>query len=297
MPARDLPTIEIIDDTIENSTLLKKGGTEVKVSLHKAILGAGPLGRSLADLLHGKWLGHPLHPVLTDITLGAWVSGVVLDLASLATGRRRLSEAADTLVELGTVSALSTGLAGMADYSAIKQDAVEYGAAHALLNGSALALFVASIRARRQRKRDTGVALSLAGLGVSMLSAWLGGEMVYRLRVGTDHAKRASQDEDWTPVLSAILLAEGEARRVELHDEPVLLYRHNGAILAVGAVCPHAGGPLDEGQFDGACVTCPWHDSVFDLRDGSVVHGPSTYNLPAYAVRVVNGQIELRAAE
>lgn len=297
MPARDLPTIEIIDDTIENSTLLKKGGTEVKVSLHKAILGAGALGRSLADLLHGKWLGHPLHPVLTDITLGAWVSGVVLDLVSLATGNRRMSEAADTLVELGTASALPTGLAGMADYSAIKQDAVEYGAAHALLNGSALALFAFSIRARRQRKRDTGVALSLAGLGVSMLSAWLGGEMVFRLGVGTDHAKRARQDEDWTPVLSSILLGEGEARRVELHDEPVLLYRHNGAILAVGAVCPHAGGPLDEGQFDGTCVTCPWHDSVFDLRDGSVIHGPSTYNVPAYAVRVLNGQIELRAAE
>lgn len=297
MPARDLPTIEIIDDTIENSTLLKKGGTEVKVSLHKAILGAGALGRSLADLLHGKWLGHPLHPVLTDITLGAWVSGVVLDLVSLATGNRRMSEAADTLVELGTASALPTGLAGMADYSAIKQDAVEYGAAHALLNGSALALFAFSIRARRQQKRDTGVALSLAGLGVSMLSAWLGGEMVFRLGVGTDHAKRARQDEDWTPVLSSILLGEGEARRVELHDEPVLLYRHNGAILAVGAVCPHAGGPLDEGQFDGTCVTCPWHDSVFDLRDGSVVHGPSTYNVPAYAVRVLNGQIELRAAE
>lgn len=297
MPARDLPTIEMIDESIENSTLLKKGGIEVKVSLHKAILSAGEAGRTLADLLHGKWLGHPLHPVLTDITLGAWFSGVVLDIAGLITRRHRMSEAADTLIKLGTVSAVPTALAGMTDYSAIKQDAVEYGAAHALLNSTALGLFALSIRARRNRERDTGVALALGGLGISMLSAWLGGEMVYRLRVGVDHAKRASRHEAWTPVLSAVLLAEGEARRIELESEPVLLYRHNGEIFAIGAVCAHAGGPLEEGHFDGYCVTCPWHDSVYDLRDGSVVHGPSTYDLPHYQVRVINGQIELRAAE
>jgi len=299
MPPRDLPTIEMIDETIENSTVLKKGGTEVKVSLHKVILNTGPAGRLLADLLHGKWLGHPLHPVLTDITLGAWVSGAVLDVMGLLTGRRRMHDAADTLAEMGTLSAIPTALAGITDYSAIKQEAVEYGAAHALLNSLALGLFLLSIRARRNGERDSGVALSLAGLGASMLSAWLGGEMVYRLRVGVDHARGASKHEEWTPVLSAALLGEGEARRVELEGEPVLLYRSGGEIFAIGAVCAHAGGPLDEGQFDGHCVTCPWHDSIFDLRDGSVVHGPSTYDVPHYEVQVrpLNGQIELRAAE
>ncbi len=297
MPSRDLPAIEMIDETIESSTVLKKGGTEVKVTLHKAILGAGPVGRMLADLLHGKWLGHPLHPVLTDLTLGAWVSGAALDLIGLATGRRRMHEAADTLTELGTLSAIPTALAGMADYSGIKQDAVEYGAAHGLLNSISLGLFALSIRARRNGERETGIVLSLGGLSLSMLSAWMGGEMVYRLRVGVDHAEKVTKPEDWTPVLTAELLRDGEPRRIEVEGEPVLLYRTGGEIFAIGAVCAHAGGPLDEGTFDGHCVTCRWHDSVFDLRDGSVVHGPSTFDVPSYETRVINGQIELRVSE
>jgi nitrite reductase/ring-hydroxylating ferredoxin subunit len=75
----------------------------------------------------------------------------------------------------------------------------------------------------------------------------------------------------------------------------VLLYRYGGTVYAISAVCSHAGGPLEEGQFDGFCVQCPWHDSVYDLRDGSVVHGPATFNQPAYRARIYNGQIEIRA--
>ena len=174
MTLKQLPVAEMIDEAIGESTLLKKAGTEVKVSLHKAILAAGKPGRWLADILHGKWLGHPLHPILTDVTIGAWLSGVTLDLVGKMTRRRKMHDAADTLIELGTISALPTALAGLTDYSAIKQDAVEYGAAHALLNSLALGLFTLSIRARRTNQRNSGIALSIAGLGLSMLSAWLG---------------------------------------------------------------------------------------------------------------------------
>lgn len=296
MTARTIPSNEVIDQTIDQSTALKKGGTEVKVSLHKAILSAGPVGRFIADILHGKWLGHPLHPVLTDVTLGAWLSGTVIDVIAQITRRRRMNPAADTLIELGTLSAVPTALAGLTDYSTIKQDAVEYGAAHALLNSLSLGMFLLSIRARKTGNRDTGTKLSLMGLGLSLMSAWLGGDMVYRLRVGVNHARGGARLEDWTPVLSSDLLGEGEARRVNVEGEPVLLYRRDGDILATGAVCAHAGGPLEEGTFEGNCVTCPWHDSVYDLRDGSVVHGPSTYNLPNYEARVLGGQIEIRSA-
>jgi nitrite reductase/ring-hydroxylating ferredoxin subunit len=43
-------------------------------------------------------------------------------------------------------------------------------------------------------------------------------------------------------------------------------------------------------------VTCPWHDSVFELCDGQVIHGPATNPLPRYEVRINQGQIEIRAA-
>jgi len=62
-------------------------------------------------------------------------------------------------------------------------------------------------------------------------------------------------------------------------------------------VCAHGGGPLEEGSFDGTEVTCPWHDSVYDIHDGSVVNGPSCYAEPAYEVWVQDGMIALRLKE
>jgi nitrite reductase/ring-hydroxylating ferredoxin subunit len=76
----------------------------------------------------------------------------------------------------------------------------------------------------------------------------------------------------------------------------VLLYRERGRVSAIGSVCSHAGGPLEEGKAADGCVTCPWHDSVFRLEDGSIVHGPATRPQPSFKARVRNGQIELRLA-
>ena len=78
---------------------------------------------------------------------------------------------------------------------------------------------------------------------------------------------------------------------------PVLVYRYRGQVFAMGAVCGHEGGPLEEGSFEGYCVTCPWHQSVYDLRDGSVVHGPTTYAEPIYETRTLGGRIEVRVRE
>jgi nitrite reductase/ring-hydroxylating ferredoxin subunit len=93
--------------------------------------------------------------------------------------------------------------------------------------------------------------------------------------------------------MSASDLYESDRRRIEVEGNPVLLYRYGGTIYAIGAVCSHAGGPLEEGTFEEYCVTCPWHDSVYDVRDGTLVHGPTTYNQPRYRARIRNGQIEL----
>ncbi|RPI94216.1 MAG: Rieske (2Fe-2S) protein, partial [Chloroflexi bacterium] len=63
------------------------------------------------------------------------------------------------------------------------------------------------------------------------------------------------------------------------------------------AVCAHAGGPLEAGNFDGFCVTCPWHASVYDVRTGDIVHGPTAFPQPSFEVRVRSGQIEIRAPQ
>jgi nitrite reductase/ring-hydroxylating ferredoxin subunit len=83
---------------------------------------------------------------------------------------------------------------------------------------------------------------------------------------------------------------------VEVEGKHVLLCRENGEVFAIGAVCSHAGGPLDQGKIRDGCVQCPWHDSVFDLRDGSIVHGPATQPQASFETRVRSGRIEIRLA-
>jgi nitrite reductase/ring-hydroxylating ferredoxin subunit len=99
-------------------------------------------------------------------------------------------------------------------------------------------------------------------------------------------------------VIDDTAVVEGKPVRVDAGGASVLLYRQHGEVLAIGDRCTHAGGPLHEGEVETSsgtpCVKCPWHHSVFDLRDGSVVHGPATVPEPSYAVRTINGKIEVR---
>lgn len=192
------------------------------------------------------------------------------------------------------LAALPTALAGITDYSTIKEEASDYGLLHGILNSTALLLYILSWRARRRRQRLTGIGYAMLGMGIMTASAWLGGEMVYRLRVGTDHSPVPEEPENWQALLPASDLVEGQPQRVEVGGQPVLLYRTGKTVSAISAVCAHAGGPLDEGKFYDGCVQCPWHDSVFDLTTGQVVHGPAVYHQPTYDVRVTNGQIRLR---
>jgi nitrite reductase/ring-hydroxylating ferredoxin subunit len=187
-----------------------------------------------------------------------------------------------------------TALAGLADYSAIDQDAVAVGSAHALLNSTGLGLYLLSMWARARDRRGLGVLLSTTALGIVGASAGLGGDLVYRRRVGVNHAPLATTPADWMAVLPLAEIAEYEARRVEIDGTPVLVYRDVEAVYAIGAMCSHAGGPLEQGTFDGACVECPWHQSVFDMRDGRVVHGPATLDQPSYQARIRDGKVEIR---
>jgi nitrite reductase/ring-hydroxylating ferredoxin subunit/uncharacterized membrane protein len=285
--------IDQVDQAIHNVPVLENTGTGIKSTLHRWII-SDQKRRVVADLLHGTWLGHPLHPVLTDATIGAWLFGAVFDVLSLINFRSKTTrKMADRLTTIGTITAVPTALTGMTDYSGIKKDAVAHGTLHGILNSIGLTLYVLSLRTRR-KNRLLGVMFSLSGFTLLTFSAWIGGELVYRFRVGVNHAQEPSQPETWMPVLPDAELVEGQPERIDVEGNPVLLYRKNGTVYAIGAVCSHAGGPLEQGKFEGVCVQCPWHDSVYDLRDGSVVHGPSTYRQPTYEARTFNGQIEVR---
>ncbi len=286
-----VPSAESLIETIPG---LQEKGVEISRDLHGLILKGGPAARRLADVLHGTWLGHPLHVVLTDFVIGAWAAGAVCDVMALQTGDRRAQWAGDALAVMGTAAAVPTALAGLADFSGIPRPAAGVATLHAALNDLNVAIYALSIRERRRGQHRRGIALSLGALALTGVSAWLGGALVYKHKVGADHSPSFGEKSPWRAVMAEDDLPENVPTRALYEGEPVLLYREGKKRYALAATCAHAGGPLDEGEVEGCTVRCPWHDSVFDLRDGSIVHGPTVHPQPAFDTRVRAGQIEVR---
>ena len=246
--------------------------------------------RGPRDFLYGVWLGHSLHAAVITVPIGAWTATGVFDLM----GEER---AADLCLGLGLLGAAGAAITGAAQWQDVtnQEQPRRLGALHAMLNYAATGLMAGSWLLRRQGRRQEGVALSTLGLAVNLSSAWLGGELAYDLGIGVDHAAFESPPSDWTDVAALDDLTDGKPQRVEANGTPVMLLRQGEQIRAVGATCPHLGGPLDEGQIDGITVTCPWHGSVFRLDDGALRHGPAMMPVAAYEVRITNGRVEIRA--
>ena len=261
---------------------------EPVVGVVKRAVGKGPV----KDLLSGTPLGHPLHPLLTDVPIGAFTSAAVLDIL----GGRRGEEAADLLVSVGVLTTLPTAAAGAADWSDTYGAEQRIGVVHAAANLVGLALYVASLLARRRGDRGAGKLLALGGMASMTVGGYLGGHLSYSKGVGVNNAFNEHPPDDWTPVLNDADLVDGKAVAVEANGARVLLYRTGDRLHAIGARCSHAGGPLEKGTVDDdACtVECPWHQSVFRLGDGSVVHGPATAPQAAYDTRVADGKVEVR---
>ena len=247
--------------------------------------------RVVRNLLSGTDLGEPLHPVLTDLPIGAWVMSALLDTA----GGPAAEGAADLLVTAGVVAAVPTAAAGLNDWSDTAGPQTRVGLVHATLNTTALSLYLASAVARALGRRRGGKALSLAGLGVLMGGAYLGGHMSFGMGVNVNRTAWQQPPHQWTPVLADTDLADGEHRKADADGVPVLLYRTAGTVYALASTCTHMGGPLEEGTISDGCVTCPWHGSTFRFADGSIVRGPASTPEPCYQTRIQDGRIEVRA--
>jgi nitrite reductase/ring-hydroxylating ferredoxin subunit/uncharacterized membrane protein len=286
---------EQVDLALDNTQLQETALTLTR-ALHKAVLEGGEGTRKVVDLLHGTWLGHPLHPVLTDVVVGSWSIGLFFDLVSLLNNSRQAMTIADALTKVGNLAALPTLLTGLADFSAIPEPVANIALTHAAMNNIGFGLQVASASARKQGDRDRAIALSGLAFAFLLTGAYLGGHLSYAKKVGVKYYEDPTEPQGWTPALDVTKIREREPRRVDVAGQPVLLYREGNQIRAIGAICPHSGGPLEQGKFYNGCVQCPWHDSVFALADGRVVHGPSTYAVTTYETRVHNGMIEVRLA-
>lgn len=257
------------------------------------LVGKAVQPRRVRNLLSGTHLGHPAHPMLTDLPIGAWSMSALLD----AVGGAKSEPAADLLVGAGILGAIPTAMTGLNDWSDTIGEETRVGAVHAVANVAALGLYAASLLARRSGRRGRGKALGLAGLGMLTVGGYLGGHLSYARAVNVNHTIFEHRPQEWTPVLADADLGEGEYRKVTADEAAVVLVRHQGRLYALSNTCSHAGGPLDEGELTDGCIVCPWHASTFRLTDGGIMRGPASTPQPVYQTRVHDGKIEIRSLE
>ncbi len=282
-------------DAIDRQEWLESVADTVKGAVKGAYEAGGEVGRTIKNALHGTWLGHPLHPVLTDVPLGAWTVALVLDTMDACSPSRSVARGAKIAVGVGLAGAAGAAITGLTDWQDTDGRARRMGLVHGLLNVTATLLYAASFLNRGESSRAGARRFALAGFAVAGAAAWLGGDLVYGEQIGVNHAAGAEAPPDFTPVLPDAELAEGEMRRIEVNRVRILLVRKNGNVHAMAETCSHLGGPLSEGKFDGECVQCPWHGSRFAVEDGHVVDGPATHPQPSCETRVRNGQIEIKS--
>ncbi|SCK39110.1 Rieske 2Fe-2S domain-containing protein [Streptomyces sp. WMMB 322] len=254
-----------------------------------------PLSDEDRDVLHGHWLGHPLHPALVQVPLGTWFSAAVLDLIP---GKRR-HYAPAVLIATGLVAAVPAAVTGWVDWAELRKPQMRVGLLHAIANSAGVILYAYSLGARVRGHTVRGRAFGYAGLTVVAVGGALGGHLAYRQAAAVNHAEDipVRTEPGWHALGAVADFPVGKAVRRIVGETPVLVVRASGNTVHVLADrCSHMAGPLSQGELVDGCVRCPWHGSVFRLSDGWNVSGPATSPQPVFETRHVDGVVEARLA-
>ena len=256
----------------------------------------GP-GRLLQDFLNGSWLGHPLHPVLTDVVVGAATVVVLLDVLRIVFGVPGLELATTWTVGLTVLSALGTIVTGLTDFkdTAPGSNSRNVAGLHGLINIGGTALFAVALVLRLLDHNNWAALTFVAGYGVVSVGAFIGGHVVFKYGEMVNHNAfaRGKRAKEFTAVLPVAELAEATPTKAMLGATALVLVRRGDVVHALKESCSHAGGPLSQGTLVDGAIQCPWHQSVFRLRDGAVLHGPATSRQVMYQARIIDGQVEV----
>ncbi|MGY2130467.1 Rieske 2Fe-2S domain-containing protein [Blastococcus sp. SYSU DS0617] len=263
----------------------------------RAVLGALK-PPAVKDLLHGTWIGHPLHPILVQVPVGSWVSAGLLDAVP------RMRPAATVLIGAGVAAAVPAAASGAADWSEQGTGVRRLGALHAVMNTVALGLYVGSLAARAKDRGGLGRVLSYSGLTLAGGSAAIGGHMSYAQSSGASHAATAVRalSTDWLDLGPLDDFPEGRpALRTGsggAADVPLAVVRRGARVDVFIGACSHLSGPLQEGTVEevrgSQCLVCPWHGSAFDLDDGEPRRGPAANPQEKLEVRMEAGRVMAR---
>jgi len=250
------------------------------------------------ELLHGgRWVGHPLHPALSDLPIGLWTSAMLLDALDNSPPSRRGLDAAGMLSAAGILAAGATALTGVTDWTVSDDQDRRVGLLHGLLNTVALGLQCAALGTRMAGHRSTARALGAASLTVTGGAAYLGGHLVFTKGVMVNRVAWATGPRRWTRALQEADLPDDTPVAVVAEGRQIMLYRHGDSLYAIDNVCSHAGGILSRGPVADLTVTCPLHGSRFALVDGCVSRGPASQPQPVLPTRIRNGWIEVRGSQ
>ena len=237
---------------------------------------------TIKDLLHGRWLGHPLHSASTDLPIGFLTLVIVFDLLGQPA-------AADVALIAGVVLMLLSALSGAADYSDTDGTARMRATVHSTLMVIALVIYAISLAMRlgSVEVQTLPIVLSVVAYVVMTASAFVGGDVAYVLgNMVNRHAFRGAGTK-WVALdLGGVDdIPEGQLFKAKAGANNLVIVRTGETILALHETCAHAGGPLAEGKLVDGQVECPWHGSRFRLADGHATRGPTVYDQPSYEVR------------
>jgi uncharacterized membrane protein len=136
-----------------------------------------------SQMLQGRWLGHAVHPLLTDLPLGMWTAANVLDLSAGPSSRR----SAERLIAVGLAASPAVFVTGWAEWRQVGTREQRVGIVHALLNATSVVLYGLSLFSRRRDNHRLGVALALGGSAVVGASGYLGGHLTLARKVSSRH--------------------------------------------------------------------------------------------------------------
>ncbi|WP_246195703.1 Rieske 2Fe-2S domain-containing protein [Halopolyspora algeriensis] len=257
--------------------------------------------RQVRDVLHGVWLGHPLHPMSVQVPIGAFLSAGVVDaLPDSGPGERRV---AGSLITMGVLTSLPAALSGLTDFAQGQPDQQRTGLVHATANSAALACYLVSLRQRARGRQAAAVATGWAGLTLLATGGLLGGHLSYHQANGANQAEDVLHigPREWTEIGNVHDLPDRVPVQRMAGEVPVVVLRDGEDTHVLADRCSHASGPLHEGTLswpagpgEAPCLECPWHGSVFRVGDGSVVHGPATAPQPGFHTRVVGDRLQIR---
>jgi nitrite reductase/ring-hydroxylating ferredoxin subunit len=272
---------------VDSLTWLQRAADRFTAIANPVRAALGP--RGVLDLLHGRWLGHALHPALSDLPIGLWAGSVLLYILGLSWPAVLLSLA-------GIASVLPAMATGLADLMVTDGHDRRVGVLHGILMAVAVLVQIGSPVSYFAGSPLAAGIIAGVSLLITIGGAFFGGHLVLARGAMVDHTVWPLVTADWRRTIEESELAAGKTAVAEVDGRKVLLYRspEDRRISAIEDACSHASGPLSLGKVCEGIVTCPWHDSEFRLSDGAVVRGPATFPQPVLEVRVSGGWIEVR---